>query len=80
MTVDRRPLTIVGIWIFFLSSFIWQQNSETRPTILTTGDPVGSQTTPIVDSEGYFVALYEHVLSSDDAASAMLHHLHTHIP
>jgi alkylated DNA repair dioxygenase AlkB len=55
--------------------------SETRPTTnATTANPVGSQTTPIVDSEGCFVALYEDVLSSDEAASAMLHHLHRHIP
>jgi alkylated DNA repair dioxygenase AlkB len=55
--------------------------SETRRrTKATTGDHADSHITPIVDSDGCFVALHEHVFSSDQAASAMLHHLHTHIP
>jgi alkylated DNA repair dioxygenase AlkB len=64
--------------------------SETRrPIQATTSDAVSTgkhAPTIIVDADGCFVALYEHVLSSDSdpdpAASAMtmLHHLHTHIP
>ena len=60
--------------------------SETRrPTKAITGDSATADShTPIVDSDGCFVALYENVLSSDaDAAasaSMMLHHLHTYIP